>query len=192
MPGPRPPLPFAAAITAGGQSRRFGQDKALYRVDGVPMLERVAASLQACAPRLLIAPPGRYDLPGWTVTPDLRPGLGPLAGLEAALTALPQGAEWVAYSAVDLPYLTARYWALLHAAVTPGAQAVVGRDEEGRGQPLAALYHRSALGAVQAHLDRQDLRMRSLMDALQVQAVTWPQVRDAAPLAFTNLNRPPA
>jgi len=30
------------------------------------------------------------------------------------------------------------------------------------------------------------------MDALQVQAVTWPQVRDAAPLAFTNLNRPPA
>ena len=79
---------LAAAITAGGQSRRFGQDKALYELDGVPLLNRVADSLQHASPRLLVAPAGRYRLDGWQTVPDLRPGQGPLAGLETALTAL--------------------------------------------------------------------------------------------------------
>ena len=69
-------FPLAAAITAGGQSRRFGQDKALYAIGGVTLLQRVAASLRACEPRVLVAPPGKYTVSGWQNVSDLRPGEG--------------------------------------------------------------------------------------------------------------------
>ena len=61
---PSVPPRCAAAITAGGQSRRFGQDKALYKVGGLPLLHRVAASLDSFAPRMLIAPAGKYRASG--------------------------------------------------------------------------------------------------------------------------------
>ncbi|WP_424952105.1 molybdenum cofactor guanylyltransferase [Deinococcus sp.] len=194
-----PPLSLAAAITAGGHSRRFGQDKALYPLGGVPLLNRVAASMEGCAPRLLIAPEGRYVLPAWQLVPDLRPGGGPLAGLEtalAALTAQVQEGGWLAFSAVDLPFLISGYWALLAGQLLAGSraggvQAVTGLDESGRRQPLAALYHTSALPQVTALLDGGERRMKALLNLLPVREVGWRSVHAVCPGAFVNLNTPP-
>lgn len=187
-------LPLGAAITAGGQSRRFGQDKALYVLDGQSLLQRVAASLHPCSPRLLIAPAGRYTLPGWQQVPDHRPGQGPLAGLESALGALlhlrPAGG-WLAFSAVDLPHLSPAYWALLAARCEAGAEAVLGTDDGGRPQPLAACYHTSALGTVSALLDRAERRMSALTAALPVRRVEWNDVAAVSPRVYLNLNTRP-
>ena len=109
---PGAPSTLAAIITAGGASRRFGRDKALARLDGQTLLERVAGSLDACSPKLIVAPPGKYALTGWTLTPDARPGEGPLAGLETGLGALPPH-TWAAFAAVDLPHLTPAFWSVL-------------------------------------------------------------------------------
>lgn len=194
------PSDLAAAITAGGQSRRFGQDKALYVLGGESLLARVSASLNRCSPRLLVAPAGRYRLSDWQVCPDLRPGEGPLAGLETALSALheqhPAGG-WLAFSAVDLPYLTPAYWALLSGSIGPGVQAVVGLDPGGRPQPLAALYHTSARPTVTALLDAGERRMGALLARLEADAggvgqLDWPQVEAVCPLAYVNLNTPPS
>ena len=71
------------AILAGGQSRRFGSDKALADIDGQPMLDRVIAALTPQVDALMIC--GR-DWRGLAMLAD-RPagGAGPLAGLNAAL-----------------------------------------------------------------------------------------------------------
>ena len=192
---PAPPLlPLAAAITAGGHSRRFGQDKALYPLGGVPLMNRVAASLEACAPRLLIAPEGRYVLPTWQHVPDLRPNAGPLAGLETALVALAaqvHGGGWLAFSAVDLPFLTPDYWALLAAQREVGVQAVVGLDDGGQRQPLAALYHTSATPQVTALLGGGERRMKTLLESLAVAEVGWQHIEEVCPDTFVNLNTPP-
>ena len=189
------PPGIAAAITAGGQSRRFGQDKALYEVGGVPLLHRVAGSLHAlAAPRLLIAAPGRYTLPGWQTIPDLRPGQGPLAGLETALTALldfhPAGG-WLAFAAVDLPHLTPEYWEVLRHRTGEGVQAVTGLDDTGRRQPLAALYHSSALPQVEAMLDVGVRRMGAVLERLTLAEVAWQQVAAVHPETYLNLNTLP-
>lgn len=153
------PLPpeFSAAITAGGQSRRFGQDKARALLDGRTLLEHVAASLEGCAVRLLIAPRGRSTLPGWQTVPERLPGEGPLSGLEAALTRAPVG--WVAFAGVDQPRLTPAYWAALVEAVRPGVLAVQA-VHQGRPQPLAALYHTDLRPRVTALLDAGERRLR--------------------------------
>ncbi len=229
---------IAAAITAGGQSRRFGQDKALYAVQGVPLLNRVAASLEAFAPRLLIAPEGRYTLEGWTNHADLRPGEGPLAGLETALSVLAAhtletqatkphtmntqalaeqtaarpfpAPRWLAFTAVDLPNLTARYWQLLAGQTTreevqPDIRAVLGQDVRQRTQPLAGLYHASLLPVVTALLDSGERRMQALVEHLVPahltaseepghknepghKLVSWEQVEAVCPAAYVNLN----
>ena len=191
---PSAPLPYAAAITAGGQSRRFGQDKALYRVGGAPLLYRVAASLDAFAPRILIAPAGKYLLPGWQTVPDLRPGEGPLAGLETALDALdrtdPAG-RWLAFAAVDLPHLTPGFWTMLTRRAGAGMQAVAGLDATGRTQPLAALYHSSALPQVSSLLDGGERRMAALLERLVVAQVPWQQIASSHPEVYLNLNTIP-
>ncbi|MFC4426273.1 molybdenum cofactor guanylyltransferase [Deinococcus navajonensis] len=152
------PWNFTAAITAGGQSRRFGSDKALALLAGRALLDHVAAALEQCPRRLLVAPPGRYTLPGWTSVADTRPGEGPLAGLEAALGAAPPG--WVALSGVDLPGLTPAYWTTLAGARTLEALSVQVLDPSGRPQPLGALYHTSLLPRVSALLDAGERRLR--------------------------------
>lgn len=155
------PPALTAAITAGGQSRRFGTDKAAALLHGRPLLAHVAAALAAFPERVLVAPPGRYALPGWRAVPDTRPGEGPLAGLEAALAAAPPG--WVAFVGVDLPGLTPAYWAALVAAsadVPPGVLSVQALDDTGRAQPLGALYHTALRPRITALLDAGERRLR--------------------------------
>ncbi|AWN23329.1 molybdenum cofactor guanylyltransferase [Deinococcus irradiatisoli] len=191
---PPPPLPLAAIITAGGASRRFGSDKALARLGGVTLLQRVAHSLSGGHPKLIVAPPGRYDLAAlhltdWQTVPDTRPGEGPLAGLEAGLSVLAPG-RWAAYAAVDLPHLTPAFWGRLASFIQPQAQAVVGHSQDGRAQPLAALYHASALGEVTALLDDGERRILALLRQLDTVKVTWDDLKAAAPQAYRNVNTP--
>ncbi len=186
---PGAPSTLAAIITAGGASRRFGRDKALARLDGQTLLERVAGSLDACSPKLIVAPPGKYALTGWTLTPDARPGEGPLAGLETGLGALPPQ-TWAAFAAVDLPQLTPAFWSVLSTFTAAEAQAVIGHSADERAQPLAALYHVSALATVTALLDAGERRMSALLDRLGVIRVPWEALEGAAPQAYHNVNRP--
>jgi molybdopterin-guanine dinucleotide biosynthesis protein A len=182
--------PFAAVVTAGGQSRRFGQDKALYVHEGRTLLDRVTDSLAAGAPRLLVAPEERYARVGWTTVPDLRPGLGPLAGLESALTWLGPEPRWVAFAAVDLPNLTPDFWAQLAGRAAPDVDAVIGVDGEGRDQPLAALYHTRLLGRVRALLDADERRLSALLTPARSERVGWSELRRHGEAVFLNANRP--
>ncbi|MDV6373687.1 molybdenum cofactor guanylyltransferase [Deinococcus arenicola] len=149
---------FSAAITAGGRSSRFGSDKALALARGRPLLDHVAESLRGCPTRLLIAPTGKYVLDGWKVIPDTRPGEGPLAGLEVALSHTPT--EWLAFTGVDLPGLTADFWQALAQARTSASLAVFPLDGEGRPQPLAGLYRRDLLPRVTELLDAGERRLK--------------------------------
>lgn len=92
------------AVLAGGRSRRFGRDKIAVEVEGVPMaLRAVRALAPSCAEVVIVT--SRPTPAEWgTVIPDLRPGLGPLAGIESALGyAAERGYPAVFVLAADLP-----------------------------------------------------------------------------------------
>lgn len=71
------------AIIAGGQSKRFGSDKAMALLEGKPLMEHIIAGLQSQVDAIIIC--GR-DWPGSQSIMD-RPAanLGPLGGINAAL-----------------------------------------------------------------------------------------------------------
>jgi molybdopterin-guanine dinucleotide biosynthesis protein A len=76
-------MKLLGAILAGGQSRRFGSDKAEALVAGKPLLDHVADALRPRCAELVVA--GRV-WPALTTVTDLpESGIGPLGGLAGAL-----------------------------------------------------------------------------------------------------------
>ncbi|WP_162551153.1 molybdenum cofactor guanylyltransferase [Paenibacillus tepidiphilus] len=192
-------MKITGVILAGGASRRMGTDKALLEAGGRPLLAVCVSVLSRVAGPVVIAcgPEVRegYRFLGLPQVPDRYPGLGPLAGLQAALTAAPASAEWIAVLACDLPLVPEE---LLHCMLElargrAGLQAVVPAGEDGRVQPLIGLYHRSVLPGLTAALESGRLRVMDWLAELAVHYLReseYPGERQAFAEALLNVNRP--
>ena len=155
----------AAVILAGGGSRRMGRDKGALTLGGEAFLDLLARRYRSCADRVYVsvARPGARALPpGAEELPDLRPGQGPLAGLEAAFASTP--AERVFLTAVDLPFGEPALARLLLDALGEWDACLLRRA--GRPEPLFAAYRRSCLPQVRACLDGGQRAMGALLDRL--------------------------
>ena len=184
-----PSLPMSREITglilAGGQSRRFGADKALAEIDGQPMVARVYAVLAPFCTEVIVSvdrPERMYSLPGRArFVVDTIPDAGPLAGLHAGLSAT--RTEYVLTLACDLPFLTPAVLDLLIDAVSDETDAVVA-EASGRTQPLCSVYARRVLQTVGAQLTAGAYAMHALLDQLTVRTVPLPAE------ALRNINTP--
>lgn len=186
--------PFAAVLLAGGQSQRMGRDKALLPLpDGRVLWQRQLAVLQELAPaELFISGPARDGFPpDIPLLPDDAPGLGPLAGIAAALATIQS--KRLVVLAVDLPSMTAGYLRGLLDDDGPGvsSQGIVPQLRGGFLEPLAATYPKTALVAAQGGLRRADRSLqtfaRVLIDSGQVRARP---VSSADTGLFVNWNEP--
>lgn len=165
-------------ILAGGQSRRFGSDKARAEIEGEALLARVARVMGAgaSAVRVVAADAAAYDdmLYGVGVA-DIWPGEGPLGGLGSALAhrLKVDGPGWLALAPCDLLDPDAAWWGLLVARVEAGDVAAAFRDEA-RWHPLVGLYHTDALGAVEALMARGERALWRLLEEVGGRAVAPP------------------
>lgn len=88
------------AVLAGGQSTRFGSDKALAELDGRTLLARAVEALEEHCDAVIVL--GRETAPAPTLPDWPRAGMGPLAGIAAALHhAADAGYDMVLTCAVD-------------------------------------------------------------------------------------------
>jgi molybdopterin-guanine dinucleotide biosynthesis protein A len=142
------------------------------------VLGRLVSSLDTSVPVVVVGPSRPLERSvRWARESPV--GGGPLAGLEAGLTALQatpaarsDGATWVVVIAGDQPFAAAAVPALLSAR-RDDLDAVVGMDAGGRAQPLLAAYRVSALdialtGSVAGR------SMYSLLDGLVSRRVELP------------------
>lgn len=166
------PSDVTGLILAGGTSRRFGEDKALAQLAGVPFVALVHTALAAHASAMLIATgsePREYPVAARVVLDPVQEA-GPLAGLAAGLAAAET--PWLLSAAVDLPYLTPAALRPLLAADTDGTDVLVALDADGRRQPTCALWRtRTVAPTVEAHLGQRRLALRGVLDRLAVTAV---------------------
>ena len=187
-------IPFAAVLLAGGQSRRMGRDKALLPLpDGRLLWQRQLTVLHDLRPaELFISGPAREGFPpGVAVLTDTTPGLGPLAGLAAALGTI--RSALLAVLAVDLPMMTPGYLRGLLAVsmATSPPQGVIPQTSDGFFEPLAAIYPRSALTAAEAQLCGEDRSLQTFARGLlESGRATAQRVTDAEAGLFSNWNRP--
>lgn len=140
------------AVLAGGRSRRFGRDKARARLGSRTLLERAVGTLRELLDDVLVVSGDpAHEIRGATRIPDLRPGRGPLAGIEAALDrATREGREGVFVLACDLPGVTPDVVARILAAREGRGAVAPARSGAPGHEPLCAYY----ASACRAHAAR--------------------------------------
>lgn len=185
------PQPFSAVLLAGGQSTRMGSDKAALILDGEPLWQRQLAKLRETgADEVFIS--GRADGPyagaGVAVVEDLTPGVGPLAGLQAAMRHARN--PWLLVLAVDLPDVPAAFLRkLVSKAMTVGTGLVPSRAEWL--QPTAAVYPCAAVQVVDECLAGENHSLRRLIRLARKRGLVEVRPVTAAEHAhFRNLNSP--
>jgi molybdopterin-guanine dinucleotide biosynthesis protein A len=191
----------AAAILAGGRARRMGGAfKGGLEVGGRRILERELAALARVSDEILLVAGdataeseigftfSQKSEIGFTFVADRAPGLGPLAGIDAAFRATHADALLVV--GCDLPFLDERLLALVRDAA-PEAEAVVPRVA-GRPQALHARYARSLAPAVEERLARGELRLLDLVAAARTRFLDEAELRaiDPSLRGLTNVNTP--
>jgi molybdopterin-guanine dinucleotide biosynthesis protein A len=156
----------AGFVLTGGQSSRMGQNKARLLLNSRYLVERIAEVVaQVAGNATLIGRPELFADLSVKCLPDVRPGFGPLAGLETAL--LSSSAHWNIVAGCDMPGLQARWFEqLLAAAQNTGALCVAAQDVAGRTHPLCAVYRTACLPFVQKALDADRLRLVDLLVSL--------------------------
>lgn len=187
-------LPSAApaalgAVLVGGRSQRMGTDKATLPWGGTgTLLDRQVATLLAAGARAVwLAGRASQDRP----RPDLRwlddhpDARGPLAGLLAALIALPPEVSHLWALAVDLPAVPP---ALFAAEPLRAGRGWIVRTAVGF-EPLAACYPREALRPMLALARERNWKLQDHATRLSDEGLV--AVRPPPdPAWFANLNTP--
>lgn len=176
-------------LLAGGQSQRFGSNKALAGLGSCRLIEYPARTLaELFQPRLLITnTPELYEFLNWPMTPDLSPGTGPLAGIEAALSCV--ATPFIFVAACDMPYLDPAL--IIHlCSLAPGYDAVIPVTASGL-EPLHGVYGQTALPMISAALAGGTRKLQLILTDLKVRAVSETEMLAVSPSAlqsFSNIN----
>jgi molybdopterin-guanine dinucleotide biosynthesis protein A len=168
----------------------MGSDKAWLDLGGRPVISWLLEALRGAFDSVMIIAnePQPWTTLGLPVKMDLRPGHGPLAGLETALAAA--GREAIFVVACDMPFVTADF-AFGLAQHLPGHDAVVPWSQKGP-EPLCAFYSPQCLPAVGARLDRGQLKTADFLAEVAVKRIEGADLAELDPrgIGLLNLNRP--
>jgi molybdopterin-guanine dinucleotide biosynthesis protein A len=179
-------------ILAGGFSSRMGEDKSRLRLGGRTFVEIAARALSTVSGgvRVVGSRPG-VESHGLAVVRDIHEGLGALGGLHAALAACE--APWAAVVSCDLPFVTAELFGRLASLRGEDADAVAPLQEDGRPQPLCALYAAArCYDAAEELIRAGELRPRALLRTVRTRWVRFEELSDldGSRLFFHNVNSP--
>jgi molybdopterin-guanine dinucleotide biosynthesis protein A len=177
-------------LLAGGQSRRFGGNKALAPVNGCRLIEHPARLLaELFEHRLLVTnTPELYAFLDWPMIPDLTPGSGPLAGIQAALSRAATPCVFVA--ACDMPNLDRALIKHLY-SLAAGYDAVIPVSAKGW-EPLHGVYSRTALPVISTALAAGTRKLQTVLATLKIREVGEKEmlaVSATALQSFRNINR---
>lgn len=178
-----------AFILAGGASSRMGTDKSQLLIGRQTFTEYIADTLRKVTDSVTVVgqSPGDSTLPS---VPDVYPQWGALGGLHAALTA--SHLDWAIIVACDLPFVTSELFLKL-ATMRLDHDAVVPVQEDGRPQPLAALYRIDPCRQRATELiEAGRRRPLDLLGTVNTRWVAFDEIRnlDQAERFFVNINTP--
>jgi len=178
---------ITAAILAGGRSRRFGSDKALALVDGIPIIQHIRDQLYLSVRRIIVVTntPDAFAFLDLLVYRDIFPGLGPLGGLHTALEKA--HSPWIFVTSCDLPYFSCNILYVL-ARYMQNVDAVCF-TKAGKTEPLPALFNINILSKLKMHLKTGDYMFQAFLNKCDVLHVPLENVVDEInPQTLLNCN----
>lgn len=184
---------LGVAVLAGGASRRFGSDKALFRIDdtGPTLIERIVTVAKQLSDEVTIIGHKQYEniKLGVPVVADDYPQRGPLGGIATALRALLR--PRVLVLACDMPCLSIPLLSWM-AKLETDADVVVPQTNDGQFQPAHAIYRLSALPAIETALATSNGAVTSFFPSVRLRVISESEMRifDPGLDSIVSLNRP--
>jgi molybdenum cofactor guanylyltransferase len=177
-------------ILAGGKSSRYGKNKALVKINGIPLIENVIRVMGPLFQDLVLITntPDEYAYLELPMYEDLIKGLGPIGGIYTALNSIANDAGF--FVACDMPFLNPdliRYMVGIR-----GDFDVVIPEVSGKMEPLHALYTGRCIAAVKRLVDLRQYQIFRFFSEVSVRHVKENEIRrfDPGLKSFFNVNRP--
>ena len=187
-------MTIGGVVLCGGKSTRMGVPKATLPFGGETMLQRVVRILGNAVSPIVVVAARDQPLPPLPetviVTRDEREAKGPLEGIRAGLSALPQSVDAAYITSCDVPLLVPAFVSRMIELM--GDRDIAVMEVDGFPHPLSAIYRRAVLPEVESLLAQNRLRPVFLFDAVRTRRVTPDEMVSVDPELRTlrNLNTP--
>ena len=186
-------LPFrdvSGVILSGGKSSRYGKNKALVKVDGITLIEKVVRVMQYLFQDVVLITntPDEYAHLKLPMHEDLIKGLGPMGGIFTALTAISSDAGF--FVACDMPSLNQEL--IRYMVETRDDFDVVVPRISRKMESLHALYTKNCVGPIRRLIDSRQYQIIRFFPSVSVRYVDEDEIRrfDPGLESFFNVNRP--
>jgi len=177
-------------ILAGGESSRYGKNKALVKVNGIPLIERVSRVMKSIFQEVILITntPDEYSFLKLPMYEDLIKGLGPLGGLFTGLTRMANDTGF--FVGCDMPSLNSGL--IRHIVEIRDDCDVIVPRISGMMEPLHALYSKGCLPAIRELIDSRKYQTVQFFSEVSVKYVDEGLIRRFDPeiRCFYNINEP--
>lgn len=179
-------------IIAGGKSSRMGTNKALLKIGGKTVIEKIVEELKQTVTEVIIVTNTfeEYEFLGIPMFEDKWKGMGPLAGIHAGLQASNTNKNLVV--ACDMPFISSELGTVL-LKFLDDFQAAVPKMA-GQLHPLFAAYQKDVEEEVYKSLQNEQLRIRQFLQNVNAKIVTEDDLNKVGfhyhECHFFNMNHP--
>ena len=177
-------------ILAGGYSSRMGQDKTLMPVNAETLIERAVTELRKTVDEIIIASnqKAKYNLPGTVEVEDIYPGMGPLGGIHAGLSAA--NYQYAFVMAADMPLFSADLAGYLLNRCD--GYDVVAPEVNGQWEPLCAVYAKDCIKPIEKLLAEDVKKAQYFLSLVRVLKISQKELAMIGKTndIFYNLNTP--
>ena len=181
------PLNIPAYILAGGDSKRFGENKALFEFEGLTLIERMLKLIRplVSSVNIITKNDSGYQHLDVNILVDDHELQTPLAGI---LRGLEDTVDWGLFLACDLPNMNSDIISRLLNSINDGHEkegikAVIAVTSDNELQPLVACYHKSGIVSLKVSM-KKNQSMKKWLGELKIKRVNFEEEE-----SFLNINR---
>ncbi len=184
--------PCTGVILSGGLATRYdGTDKALLRVGGVRILDRIYRIYSELFEEIILVTNNPEKFLEWDllIVPDLFPIRSALTGIHAGLFFMSNPFAFI--SACDTPFLKKEIVETVIGNIEANIDMVVPETASGL-EPLCAAYSKRCFNSAQQHLEQDKLKIIKAFRKYRIKTISEKVLREKDPdlQSFFNINAP--
>jgi len=186
---------ITAFILVGGLSSRIGTNKALLKICGKSLIQRLTELLNSIFPEVVLSSnePELYEFLGKKIVKDFYLGSGPLSGVHSALNFTTSDRNFIL--SCDMPFISLEFIKYIIEYKSDASVSVIIPKAEGRIQSLCGIYSKNIMSEVELLLvESQDKdtalkgSIHELLSRVQSEIIDVTKMKFCHPDLFFNIN----
>ncbi|MBU0768622.1 MAG: molybdenum cofactor guanylyltransferase [Proteobacteria bacterium] len=183
---------FTGVILAGGKNSRFsGKNKALVRIGGKRILDRIYEVFTMLFDKIILVTndPVQYMEWDFDIVTDIFPIRSSLTGIHTGLFYITT--PYAFFVACDIPFIKKELIEILLDGVEPGIDIVIPETSKGV-EPLCSVYSKRCFKPIEEQLEKKSLKIQRVFQKVRVKKIPEDILRTIDPdlVSLYNINTP--